>query len=80
MSFEQNEFKLFLGIFKKATSNILSKFPWISNYFFSEHQCLRNFPEISGTENSGSNVCIKYLQFHWLRPINPLLFSFKSSC
>ena len=31
---------------------------WISHIFFLKHACLRNFPEIRKTKNTGSGVCM----------------------
>ena len=38
------------------------KFPLISIFFFFNHACLRNFPKLRGTENSGS--------VHWALSMN----------
>ena len=53
MRFEHNQFKLFLKSLKNHLHSLI-KFSWINTFFYHKHACLRNFPEISRTENFGS--------------------------
>ena len=50
MSFEQNEFKILILSFKNHLHIFLINFLWS----VKKRACLRNFPEIRGTENPGS--------------------------
>ena len=62
MRFEQNDFIILILSFKNPL-HTFDLIPFDQNFFFFLHACLRNFPEIRGTENSGSVLGqIKYLQ------------------
>ena len=56
MRFEQNDFKIYFYLLK-ITYKYFDRIPFDQYIFCYKHACLRNFPEIRGTENSGSAKC-----------------------